>query len=196
MPTIKYPVNLGLQEIGPSEPAITSVHARENIITINNATFVSAREGTPVLRDINLEVPRGTLTMIVGGVGSGKSALLKAILGELSSSKGFVFANSYSTAFSSQTAWLPNSTLREIVLSISDYDEPWYNTVLGASMLNHDITTLTSGEDTVIGSDGVALSGGQKQRLVSIFSTMLMRTRYPSLERILMRTVFGTSSLF
>lgn len=161
-----------MQEVDPSKLA-TSVHAREeNIITIKNATFVSAREGTPILRDINLEVPRGALTMIVGGVGTGKSALLKAILGELFSSKGFVFANSSSIALCSQTAWLPNSILREIVLGISNYDEFWYTTVLNACMLNHDIATLPDGENTVVGSDGVALSGGQKQRLVSLSTTI------------------------
>ena len=37
----------------------------------------------PTLRDINLEVPRGQLLGIAGPVGSGKSSLISAILGEV-----------------------------------------------------------------------------------------------------------------
>ena len=152
-----------------SRKLATSTHNRDkNIVTIKNATFVSAPGGNPILIDINLEVPRGTLTLIVGGIGTGKSALLMAILGELPSSKGFVFANSPGIAFCSQTAWLPNGTLGETVLGISNYDELWYTTVLNACMLNHDIATLPDGENTMLGSKGAALSGGQKQRLVSL----------------------------
>ncbi|KAI9649296.1 hypothetical protein NHQ30_001868 [Ciborinia camelliae] len=160
------PREIELKTVDPIKPA-SLVHARdESIVTIKDASFVFG-EGTPVLKDINLEVPRGTFTMVIGAIGSGKSCLLKAMLGELPSSKGFVFAKSSSIAFCSQTPWLPNTSLQELVLGGSIYDETWYNAVLDACMLQRDIAALSDREKTVIGSDGAALSGGQKQRLVS-----------------------------
>jgi ATP-binding cassette subfamily C (CFTR/MRP) protein 1 len=156
-----------LQTVNSVMPAI-SVHARnKNIVTINDASFVFSPEDTSVLKDINLEISRSTLTMVIGAIGSGKSCLLKAMLGELHSNKGFVYANTSSIAFCSQTPWLPNNNLRELVLGGSSYDEAWYNTVLNACMLHRDIAVFPDGEETIIGSDGAALSGGQKQRLVS-----------------------------
>ena len=47
-------------------------------------TLEEGKEGeVPTLRDINLEVPRGQLLGIAGPVGSGKSSLISAILGEV-----------------------------------------------------------------------------------------------------------------
>ncbi|CAD6444127.1 60b16ecd-be56-4dd7-8a73-79a1312dfe40 [Sclerotinia trifoliorum] len=146
------------------------IHAQnECIITIKDASFIFSHEGTPVLEDISLEVSHGTLTMVIGAIGSGKSCLLKVILGELSSSKGFVFANTSSIGCCSQTPWLPNSNLREVVLGSSSYNEAWYNAVINACMLHYDIASFSDGERTMIGSDGAALSGGQKQR-VALYS--------------------------
>ncbi|PQE21513.1 ABC multidrug transporter protein [Rutstroemia sp. NJR-2017a BVV2] len=174
-----------LQTVDSVVPVVL-FHARnKNILTIKDASFVFSFEGTPVLKDINLEVSRGTLTMVIGAIGSGKSCLLKAMLGELPSSKGFVFANASSIAFCSQTPWLPNNNLRELVLGGSSYDEIWYNTVLNACMLHHDIATFPNSEKTIIGSDGAALSGGQNQRLA------LARALYSRKDLLLIDDVFS-----
>lgn len=149
-------------------PAIPINARSESIVSIKDASFFFSHDGAPVLKHIKLEIPRGTLTMVIGAIGSGKSCLLKVILGELTSSKGFVFANTSSIAFCSQTPWLPNSSLHELVLGCSSYDEAWYNAVITACMLHHDIVSFLDGERTMIGSDGAALSGGQKQRVVSL----------------------------
>lgn len=157
-----------LRTIDSVMPANLAYTRNESIIAIKGASFLSLREATPVLKDINLDISRDTLTMVIGTVGCGKSCLLKAMLGELPSSKGFVFANVSSIAFCSQTPWLPNNNLRDLVLGESNYEETWYNAVLNACMLHQDIATLSDTDRTIIGSDGAALSGGQKQRLVSL----------------------------
>ena len=54
-------------------------------LLLSNSSYSWAveQEETPTLRDINLEVPRGQLLGIAGGVGAGKSSLMSAILGEV-----------------------------------------------------------------------------------------------------------------
>lgn len=124
-----------------------------------------------VLQDITTSFPRqpnGSLTMVVGPVGSGKSSLLKAILGETASSNGVVSLNSPDVAFCDQTPWIMNATIRaNIVAESREFDSTWFNTVINACDLALDFSRLPEGDLTVVGDKGVKLSGGQRQRLVS-----------------------------
>eukprot|EP00116_Pleurobrachia_bachei_P001272 sb/3461534/ len=63
----------------------SSGSGEEVAVTVDNGTFSwgSKRMDPKVLTEINLEIPRGKLTLIVGGEGSGKSSLLAALLGEM-----------------------------------------------------------------------------------------------------------------
>ncbi|KAF4629350.1 hypothetical protein G7Y89_g8798 [Cudoniella acicularis] len=146
-------------------PSSSARLIKENIITVKDATFSISSERKIILKDINLDVRHGALIMIVGAMGSGKSNLLKALLGEIPCTKGSLINKSTGTAYCSQTAWLPNSTVREIILGTSEYDDTWYYTIINACVLGHDISLLPEREHTMIGSEGAALSGGQKQRL-------------------------------
>jgi ABC-type bacteriocin/lantibiotic exporter with double-glycine peptidase domain len=47
-------------------------------------------------------------------------------------------------------------------------DTQWYQRVIDACCLNHDLELLPHGDETQIGSGGLTLSGGQRQRVVSI----------------------------
>jgi manganese/iron transport system ATP-binding protein len=51
---------------------------------------VSYRNGVTALRDASFEVPRGTITALVGVNGSGKSTLFKAIMGFLPTASGTI----------------------------------------------------------------------------------------------------------
>ena len=57
-------------------------------IKVTNGNFSWSNEGEPALKDANLEVLEGQLLMVVGEVGSGKSSLLSALLGEMSVQAG------------------------------------------------------------------------------------------------------------
>ncbi|VUC31530.1 unnamed protein product [Clonostachys rosea] len=136
------------------------------LIKIQNADFTFQDESKPVLNNISLKVPKGSWTILAGPVGSGKSALLLAILGELRQLKGSVHKSKLlPIAFCAQEPWLPNTTLREIVTGFSEYDANWYSKVTDACVLSFDIKELAKGDQTVIGSGGISLSGGQQQRL-------------------------------
>lgn len=62
-----------------------------------------------VLKDISFKVKRKNLVAIVGMVGSGKSSLLSALLGEMKRTNGKVMVSD-TIAYIPQTAWIQNNT--------------------------------------------------------------------------------------
>jgi len=158
----------------------------ENSITMQNLSFGWDLE-KPILRDITLSIPMSMTTLVVGPVGSGKSTLCKAVLGEIPSSNGAVrFPRPLSsTAFCEQASWLPNGTIRACILGSSDVDEKWYCTILGATELQHDLDQLSDGDSTLIGSSGIVLSGGQKLRVA------LARALYTRAKTVVLDDIFS-----
>ena len=67
--------------------------------------------GDAVLKGINMSVLPGQLVAIVGQVGSGKSSLIQAVLGELTKLNGDVAVRG-SVAYVAQTAFIMNATLK------------------------------------------------------------------------------------
>ncbi|KAG0045770.1 hypothetical protein BGZ83_009002, partial [Gryganskiella cystojenkinii] len=118
------------------------------------------------LKNIPIDFPVGKLSVIVGPTGSGKSALLLALLGELERLSGNMYlprldydrANNKGQgsglAYVAQTAWLQNTTIRNNIL---------FGREIGALVTDFDI--LEAGDMTGIGELGITLSGGQKQRV-------------------------------
>merc|ERR1711916_157045 len=123
-----------------------------------------APETSLKLANINFELKQGDFLMVVGAVGSGKSSLISAILGEMHRNKGDLTING-SVAYCSQQAWIVNDTLRYNVLFGLDMDEERYQKIIQACALTHDIELLPGGDMTEIGERGINLSGGQKQRV-------------------------------
>ncbi|XP_072026143.1 ATP-binding cassette sub-family C member 9-like [Amphiura filiformis] len=121
----------------------------------------------PVLSDISVEIPAGKLTMIVGSVGSGKSSMVSAMLGEMTTLSGSVqFNESRNTvAYAGQKAWLVNDSLKNNILFGQPNNNRRYKKVLESCALKQDIDILPGGDKTEIGEKGINLSGGQKQRV-------------------------------
>jgi len=117
-----------------------------------------------VLENINVQIGSGQFVAVIGKVGSGKSSLLGAMLGEMHKINGSVGCKG-KIAYVPQQAWLRNATLRDNILFGSEYDETFYRHVLRISELDDDIDVLPSGDMTEIGEKGINLSGGQKQRV-------------------------------
>jgi len=116
------------------------------------------------LRDIQLDAPPGSLTMIVGAVGSGKSSLLSALVGLMERRRGAA-AMRGRVALVSQTAWIVNDTVQANVLLGAPFDAARYRRAIEAAQLAPDLDVLPQGDATEIGDRGVTLSGGQKQRV-------------------------------
>lgn len=110
------------------------------------------------LNGINLKIPKGQLCAIVGSVGSGKSSLLQALVGEMKRTKGSVSFGG-SIAYAAQTPWIQNATLKDNILFGQHYDEARYDQVIRDSCLNADLLMLPNGDLTEIGEKGITLSG-------------------------------------
>ena len=124
-------------------------------------------DGTkPILDKINLKVMKGKFVAVVGTVGSGKSSLLYALLGEMEKCSGSVnISGDSQIAYVSQQAWIQNCTLKDNILFGKELDQKKYQKVLRACALKQDLLTLAGGDQTEIGEKGINLSGGQKQRV-------------------------------
>nr|XP_033962957.1 LOW QUALITY PROTEIN: canalicular multispecific organic anion transporter 2 [Pseudochaenichthys georgianus] len=138
--------------------------AADFAVTVVNGKFSWAKDDPPVLHNINVMVPQGSLLAVVGHVGCGKSSLLSALLGEVEKLEGEVSIRG-SVAYVPQQAWIQNATLRDNILFGKDYNEPKYRCVLEACALTPDLEVLPGGDMTEIGEKGINLSGGQRQRV-------------------------------
>uniref|UniRef100_A0A8D3C946 ATP-binding cassette, sub-family C (CFTR/MRP), member 3 n=1 Tax=Scophthalmus maximus TaxID=52904 RepID=A0A8D3C946_SCOMX len=133
-------------------------------VTVANGKFTWAKEDPPVLHNINVMVPQGSLLAVVGHVGCGKSSLISALLGEMERLEGEVSIRG-SVAYVPQQAWIQNITLRDNILFGKPYNEQKYRSVLEACALTPDLEVLPGGDLTEIGEKGINLSGGQRQRV-------------------------------
>ena len=116
------------------------------------------------LKNVSLNISGDKLVVVTGPVGSGKSSLLMAVLGELPISSGEM-ASSSSIAYVSQIPWVFSGTFRENVLFGRELDERKYESVLDACDLVKDVNNFPKGDLTQIGERGVSLSGGQRARV-------------------------------
>ncbi|KAL1871985.1 hypothetical protein VTK73DRAFT_1815 [Phialemonium thermophilum] len=130
-----------------------------------------------VLRGLNTRVPRGSLTLVVGRVGAGKSTFCKALLGEVPFHRGDIILSTRFAhiGFCEQPPFLTNGSVRDNIVGFSPFDHDRYAEVIRAAALDVDMATLPQGDRTNIGSDGIALSGGQKQR-VSLARALYLQT--------------------
>uniref|UniRef100_A0A674ELT9 Multidrug resistance-associated protein 4 n=1 Tax=Salmo trutta TaxID=8032 RepID=A0A674ELT9_SALTR len=119
---------------------------------------------TPSLQNLSLTVKSEQLVAVIGPVGSGKSSLLSAILGELPHDKGVLRVKGQLT-YTSQQPWVFPGTIRSNILFGKELHPQKYEKVLRACALKRDMELLPDGDLTVIGDRGATLSGGQKARV-------------------------------
>uniref|UniRef100_A0A8C0GNQ2 ATP binding cassette subfamily C member 8 n=1 Tax=Chelonoidis abingdonii TaxID=106734 RepID=A0A8C0GNQ2_CHEAB len=164
-------------------------------VKITNGFFTWTPEGSATLSNIDIRIPQGQLTMIVGQVGCGKSSLLLATLGEMQKTSGNVFWNSPeketavdmevrkrgSVAYASQKPWLLNATVEENIIFESPFNKQRYKAVIDACSLQPDIDILPHGDQTQIGERGINLSGGQRQR-ISVARALYQQTNVVFLD--------------
>jgi len=119
------------------------------------------------LKRLNFTVKRGELIAVVGGVGSGKSTLINAILGEVRPLCGDLAVNG-KLAYFPQSPFVMNDTLKSNVVfgrTREPFDESRYRRAIRTCALEHDLRLLPDGDMTEIGEKGITLSGGQKARV-------------------------------
>ncbi|CAG2005581.1 unnamed protein product [Fusarium graminearum] len=158
-----------------------------------------------VLSQINLCIEQGSFCVISGSVGSGKSSLLYAILGEASLKADTFHISTTSIAYCQQSPWLPDISVKECVLNGRDWDEDLYKRVIHACALSEDLAQLSAGDHTKVGYEGGTLSGGQRQR-VALARALYSRRRLlllddtfsaldPKTEKSVSGNLFSSSGL-
>jgi ATP-binding cassette subfamily B protein len=128
------------------------------------------------IEDIAFSLKRGTLTVITGRIGSGKTTLVQALLGLLPKDAGEVRWNGElvsdpasffvppQSAYTAQTPHLFSATLKEnILLGLPEQDTDLAQ-ALRLAVLEQDVAGFEQGTETLIGTRGLKLSGGQAQR--------------------------------
>ncbi|KAJ3117853.1 hypothetical protein HDU96_005230 [Phlyctochytrium bullatum] len=124
------------------------------------------KEG-PLFENLSLSFPKGKMTAVVGVVGSGKSSLLSAMIGEMTVLSGTVSVQGR-VALCQQQPWLLSLTVEENILfgQPSPPSNPeLFDLALTSTSFVRDLESMEGGINTEIGEKGITLSGGQKARL-------------------------------
>lgn len=130
----------------------------------SSAKTRAERKAVPCLSNISVEAHAGQLLVVAGRVGSGKSSLLLALLGELPLASGLMRLRGR-LSYAPQSAWIFAGSLRDNVLFGQPLDEARYRCVLRACCLDKDIVRMPHLDQTQIGERGHTLSGGQRARV-------------------------------
>ncbi|KAF7311403.1 hypothetical protein MKEN_01042200 [Mycena kentingensis (nom. inval.)] len=144
------------------------------------------------LKDISVVFPEGELTLVTGPTASGKTAMLMAVLGEMTTIGGRIlmsknaskideFGNMHTISYAAQSPWLRHQSIKDNILFGYPYDEERYNEVIECCALRPDLDMLEDGDATEIGEKGVSLSGGQKAR-VALARAVYAKTKFVLLD--------------
>lgn len=137
---------------------------RPTIICQHATVKWPSREST-LLEDITFSCYPGSLTVIVGRTGVGKTSLISTLLGDLPPTISCAIRVTGRLAYVGQTPWLMTGTVRDNITFGRPFCPRWYAKVIHACALLPDLDILPRRDLTEIGEKGVTLSGGQRQRI-------------------------------
>ena len=152
----------------------------DDAIIFSNISFTYSGAGNePVLKNINLKIPRGKTTAIVGMSGSGKTTLLKLLLKFYEPQKGDIKLNATALAKISHRIWrshcgvvmqdsfiFSDTIMRNIAVGAETADMSRLRHAVAVANIKEFIESLPLGLNTKIGPDGTGISMGQRQRLL------------------------------
>lgn len=119
-----------------------------------------------ILKDINLKIDKNTKVAFIGSSGTGKTSLVKSIVGSLAPKNGNIQMFSSSISYVTQEPYFFDGTILDnILFGELNVDDIKLNKILKQCLLDKFIINLPNGVNTNIGHRASLLSGGQKQRL-------------------------------
>jgi ATP-binding cassette subfamily C exporter for protease/lipase len=165
-----------LLEFPPRDPDFKRVPPKGDIVLTNVFANAPGRE-TPILQNINLSVPAGTVTAVLGPSGSGKSTLARVLVGIWPDVTGLVVLNGLPIAgwnrielgphlgYLPQDVELLEGSIAENIARFGYVDSELVIEAAQSAGLHEMILRFPKGYDTSIGEAGNLLSGGQRQRI-------------------------------
>jgi ATP-binding cassette subfamily B protein len=164
----------------PEEKALIKYLPQNKDINIRNLSFTYTGAGNePVLKNINLSIPHGKITAIVGTSGSGKTTLLKLLLKFYQLNKGEVRLGDTNLVNISPRVWrsvcgtvlqdgfiFSDTIANNIAVSDETPDIPKLLHAVKVANIQSFIEELPLSYNTKIGAEGNGISQGQKQRLL------------------------------
>ncbi|KAF7362389.1 hypothetical protein MVEN_00585800 [Mycena venus] len=168
-----------------------TVSETDSILTTESETATVADHKFE-LKDLSVVFPDGELTVVTGPTASGKTALLMAVLGEMTTLNGRIImakntgkidahGNMHVISYAAQSPWLRHQSIKDNILFGYPFDEARYDQVIESCALRPDLDMLEDGDATEIGEKGVSLSGGQKAR-VALARAVYAKTKYVLLD--------------
>ena len=164
----------------PANQILNTELPTDKRINLNNVSFTYPGAGNQaVLKDINLNIPAGKITAIVGTSGSGKTTLLKLLLRFYDTQKGAIKAGGIEVTNLSHKTWRQSiGVVMQDSFIFSDSIAA--NIAIGDEIINIQklkeaatianilefIESLPLGFNTKIGAEGNGISAGQKQRIL------------------------------
>lgn len=160
-------------------PKIASLPPMGDIRLSNISFRYNGAGNEPIMRNINLTIPRGKITAVVGVSGSGKTTLLKLLMKFYRPATGKIMIGDVDLQDLSNKTWrgscgavmqdsyiFPDTIANNIALTNEEPD--WKKLIRAVQIANISdfITTLPLEFNTIIGKNGSGFSQGQKQRLL------------------------------
>jgi ATP-binding cassette, subfamily B, bacterial len=134
-------------------------------VELQGVSFIHEGDDLPTVIDVDLEVPAGSITALVGPTGSGKSTLSMLVAGLVAPTSGVVRLAAGVRSVVFQEAFLLGGTVADNVRMGGTYSDEELWDALDMAAARDFVTGLPMGLDTVVGERGVSLSGGQRQRV-------------------------------
>lgn len=145
----------------------------------------SREESKTVLKGVNVTIKRGTMNLVVGKVGSGKTSLLSIFLNSIPKATGSVSVAPNVKTVGVLSQWSSSTSVRDNILFGLPYNSKKYEETIRICDLTQDLETFAHGDKTEIGENGVTLSGGQRARLA------LARCIYASEDLIILDDILS-----
>lgn len=189
------------------ENSINDIEINDRTITFENASIIV--NGATILENLNFKINENEKVIVLGSTGSGKSILLKTLIGFYEYKGSIKIGNTEISKLNKkqireniclllQDSYLFSRTIAENIKILVPYLP--YEEMVNISkffMLDNDVQKLKDGYDSKIGKKGIALSKGQRQRLVlvraftKIKPIMIFDDSFSAIDRINKKQIYN-----
>ncbi len=169
--------------LNQSKPEIKGlIKTRDDILDtfeVRNLSYRYNNNENTSIKNINFKIKANTITVLTGKIGTGKSTVLKSVIGLLDQQEGDLLWNKKiierpkdfftppRVAYTPQVPYLLSTTIKENISQGYPVEEQDIEQAIFHAVFETDAKKLKDGLDTLLGTKGVNLSGGQRSRVAA-----------------------------